>query len=114
MSWDATLTVDGACVGEWNYTHNTSRMIYTVLRAFRYDLTIPGRERWYEILDGQPATEADGYLEQIIGGLMEAPSLFRSMNPTNEWGDYDSLLAVLVEMRDRGRAYPSAVWEACG
>ena len=136
MSWDADLVVeiDGheIVVGDWNFTHNTNGMIRKVLDVAGIDYASkwigsgvrykPGEPptpftdepigNWYHALSGEPGPSP--VLETIVAGLMEAPSLFRSMNPPNGWGDYDSLLAVLVEMRDQGREYPSARWRTSG
>jgi len=140
MSWDADLytPIESAVLttsggrrqafedirlvhGSWNFTHNTSPMIYRTL-----PVVVPGwedapahpldgtRTRWYDLLNG--ATGADGaeLLDRIVNCLMEAPEMFRAMNPSNGWGDYDSLLDVLAEMRDAGRAHPTATWAASG
>ena len=110
--------------GWWNYTHNCSVMIYAVLEDAGIVLppsTRPctwlnretgewvdapeghGTISWWEHLDGMDGADgADGaaYLSQIITGLEADPERFRVMNPENGWGDYDSLVKVLREMRD--------------
>src|SRR5215510_13036902 len=115
VSWDAELYVmEGhrpVVLREWNYTHNTSRMIDRV-RGFAFPGSLD--DPWWRVLDGMSGEEGAVYLDTIIGGLMEAPALFRSMNPPNGWGDYDSLLGVLNEMRELSCAQPTARWGACG
>lgn len=134
MSWDADLytpvesfvlargggagTLSGKNArivhGSYNYTHNTSPMIYRTL-----PVVFPGWDRngdgpWYRILDGKTGPEGAELLDRIVNCFMEAPEMFRVMNPPNGWGDYDSLLGVLVDMRDAGRAHPTAKWETSG
>ena len=122
MSWDADL-IDvqrDICVGEWNYTHNTNRMATKVLETCRYEVPRSWMDGdgsgtcWFKLLDSQKGDESLAFLDLIIGGLMEAPSLFREMNPTNGWGDYDSFLAVLVSMRARAAKYPHCEWVVTG
>lgn len=40
--------------------------------------------RWYDYLNNVTGAEAEKYLEVVLGGLSEAPELFRSMNPEND------------------------------
>jgi hypothetical protein len=115
VSWDAYLVaeVDGnpVTVGEWNYTHNCNRMANHVVQTtmpLLDDLT------WWKHLDGMDGATGLAFLDVIVGGLMEAPTFFRCMNPTNGWGDFDSFLGVLIEMRDTAERYPSAKWSVSG
>jgi len=82
MSWDADF--DGR---SWNYTHNTNRMIRDI------------DPDWWDSLDGLSGAEGSALLGKIITGLESDPERFRAMNPENGWGDYDSLLGVLREMK---------------
>jgi len=111
MSWDASLTFQGVnewhSMGDWNYTHNTSRMIYAALGG-RKD------SAWYATLDGTSGSGGADYLHQIIVGLEADPEKFRALNPENGWGDYDSLLEVLHEMRSAGREWPEGKWWCSG
>lgn len=113
MSWDASLTY-GTMSRDWNYTHNCNSMIRRVLDALRIDYRHDESSPWWSVLDGITADEAQSTLDAIVGGLAEAPTLFRSMNPPNGWGDYDSLMSVLIDMRDTARACPAAVWDVSG
>lgn len=121
MSWDAHFSAraDGhlVSVGDWNYTHNTSGMIYKVLDTVGWER--PLRENghpsaWWDLLNGMSGAEGAKYLGVILGGLLEAPALFRQMNPENGWGDYDSLCETLEEMRATSERYPSGEWGADG
>ena len=102
MSWDAELTVDrtGESIGEWNYTHNTNRMIAWALawalddisRAWTFPLTVeptPRRKRppWWWALDDLTGAEGARLLSGVIGDLV-----------TKGWGDADSLVSVLRSM----------------
>lgn len=98
MSWDADLFQEfGPSLGDWNYTHNTSPMIYVVLRESGNEVD----GTWWNTLDGMDAPTSAKYLGLIIDGLVKDPARFRAMNPKNGWGDYDSLIQILKEMRDR-------------
>lgn len=120
MSWDATLHDDrGHCGGDWNYTHNTSPMIYEVLsRMGKSRLPAAAKQvgtdaRWYERLSGLDGKAGAEYLASIIVGLEADPDHFREMNPPNGWGDYDDLIRVLREMRDAVPDWPTT-WSASG
>lgn len=105
MSWDASLVDDrDQVVGEWNFTHNTSRMIYTAL---------PLLKPWWAQLSGLSGPEGAAFLHGIIKGLEADPERFRAMNPPNGWGDYDSLVAVLTAMRNAVPEWPTT-WHASG
>jgi hypothetical protein len=122
MSWDVTLTDDrGHTEGDWNYTHNTNHMIAAALKD-REDIEVPpcggslgpwiGPAWWYE-LNGKSGPDGAAYLARIIEGLEADPAKYRAMNPDNGWGDYESLVRVLAEMRDRVPDWPTS-WAASG
>lgn len=135
MSWDAHLTDDrGHTEGDWNYTHNTSRMIYAVLEdagivlpadtrpcqwldrekgQWHYAPNGHGSVPWWDHLDGMSGPDGAAYLHLIIRGLEADPERFRAMNPPNGWGDYEGLLKILTEMRDRVPEWPTT-WGASG
>ena len=125
MSWDAYLTNDrGHEEGEWNYTHNCNGMANAVLYD-GYDETLTtaeevlgiGRGRpsqtWWRELDGLSGPEGAALLDRIITGLEADPERFRAMNPENGWGDFDSFLKVLTEMRSAVPEWP-CTWSASG
>lgn len=133
MSWDADLIDDrGHCDGEWNYTHNCNRMANAVLDADelraaamrwwgergRADVVarveageITGT--WWECLDGLSGPEGAALLDRIIRGLEADPERFRTMNPSNGWGDYDSFVKVLCDMRAAVPEWPTT-WQVSG
>lgn len=114
MSWDAYLIDDrGHEEGFWNYTHNCNPMIEAALGEDIEATTEPwwqsictqgasplGRCCWWELLHGAEGPEGAALLDRVIRGLEAEPARFRAMNPQNGWGDYDSLLKVLTEMRN--------------
>lgn len=110
MSWDCDLdlhlTVDGNDIyhscGSWNYTYNTSPMIYDALGM--------KDGSWRELIEGKGGAEGAEVFARIVAGLEAAPEKYRAMNPENGWGNYDDLLGVMREMRDAGRKWPSAKW----
>lgn len=109
MSWDAGLVCEccGASRGSWNYTHNTNGMANAVLGA-----TSPGRS-WWQQLNNLSGANGAALLNRIIKALEAAPFRFRAMNPDNGWGDYDSFVKVLTEMRDAVPEYRT-YWEVSG
>jgi hypothetical protein len=133
VSWDASLIDDrGHYEGDWNYTHNTSPMIYAVLEDAGIELpasTRPcsllvdgewvsypngyGSISWWEHLDGMSGPEGAAYLDAIIRGLGADRERFVAMNPANGWGDYDNLVKMLSSMRDSVPEWPCR-WEASG
>ena len=109
MSWDADLIDDrGHSEGDWNYTHNTSRMANAVL----FDAEFP--ETWWKHLDGMTGADGAALLDRIIRGLEADPARFRAMNPENGWGDYDSFLGVLREMHKASLVEWPTKWSASG
>lgn len=115
MSWDVSLICDG-CGSEiidQNYTHNTSKMIYTVLREDPEFDQLAEHESWYKRLDGMSGPEGAAFLHRIIVGLKADPVRFREMNPDNGWGNYDQLVDILTKMRDRVPEAPTT-WRGYG
>jgi hypothetical protein len=122
MSWDATLVDDrGHVEGDWNYTHNCNDMIAAAMAAAGQP-TVPMcggplgpaiGPAWWDRLDQKSGPEGAALLTTIIHQLEADPAHYRAMNPDNGWGDYDSLLAVLREMRNSVPEWPT-VWEASG
>lgn len=122
MSWVAGLVNQRGQEGAtWGYTHNTSRMIYAVLRDEGYELPTSrlrvlngcGRATWWEHLNGTSGPEGARFLHLIVGGLERDPDRFRALNPENGWGDYDGLVVLLREMRASVPEWPTT-WEASG
>ena len=124
MSWDAELTDDrGHQEGWWNYTHNTNGMIEAALGDEIDDTLKPwwtvlgntamGKGSWWDLLDGSSGPEGAALLDHIIRNLEAEPGRFKEMNPENGWGDYDGLLGVLREMRDRVPEWPTT-WSVDG
>ncbi len=122
MSWDVDLIDDrGHTEGDWNYTHNTNDMIAAAYEA-QTGKTTPQcggslgfaiGPAWWERLDGATGEDGQQYLASIITALEVDPDRYRAMNPPNGWGDYDQLLDILREMRDRVPAWP-CTWKASG
>lgn len=106
MSWDIWAEIDTggehpARVGEsFNYTYNTSRMLYAV-----------GID-WNE-LTGKPLTEVLPVLKTGLGVLHAEPERFKAMNPPNGWGSYDGLCRVLQEVIAEFEKHPKAVLGSC-
>lgn len=113
MSWDATLTDDrGHLEGVWDYTHNVEPMVVDAIRRSP-ELFLADDQYWYQRLNGATGPDGRAFLAGIVAGLEADPDRYRAMNPPNGWGDYDGLLKVLREMRDRVPTWPTA-WSASG
>lgn len=107
MSWDADLYDDrGHCEGDWDYTHNCNRMANEVLAD--------DSETWWRRLNGMKGHDGAAFLTRIITGLEAEPDRFRAMNPENGWGDYDTFLKTLTDMRDRVPENWPTVWSTSG
>jgi hypothetical protein len=136
MSWNAYLVDDrGHTEGDWNYTHNCNHMAhiaaeeagivfpadtapcYALPKAADGRLTYypdgKGTISWWKHLDGMSGPDGAAYLDQIIRGLEADPERFRAKNPSNGWGDYDTFLKVLTEMRDAVPEWPTE-WSVNG
>lgn len=97
----------GCCentIKDWNYTYNIAPMIYVALGDDSF--------HWTDNLDGFSGHDASFFLDRLIDGMEEREDECRAMNPTNNWGDYDSFLAMLKEMAKYSRLYSeAAVWQ---
>lgn len=133
MSWSAWLTDDrGHAEGDWNFTHNCNGMVRAVLAdagvvlpdsthacsrpidgEWRHFPNGYGTISWWEHLDGMTGPKGAEFLHLIILRLEADPERFRAMNPPNNWGDYDSLVKVLTDMRDRVPEWPTT-WSTHG
>lgn len=124
MSWDASLSLASGryTLRDWNYTHNTNRMIGEALRWIEgqsppeTDHPVMGPligPAWWRRLDGTSGADGAAYLDKIVTALEARPTVYRAMNPENGWGDYDGLLEVLRGMRDAVPPEPT-VWWASG
>lgn len=81
-------------------THNLGRMAYHV-GIYRH-LWRP------EELGITQASELIEPLEQAIAKLEADPRTFKSFNPSNGWGDYETLLTFLRDVRSACKAHPDA------
>ena len=121
MSWDAYLIdPEEGVVLEQNYTHNCNKMISTALEESGYG-DIPKHwlighlgGSWFDILNEMPGDTGAELLDIIIEKFINDPKRFKAMNPPNGWGSYETLLPILIAMRDKGRDYPNAKWEVHG
>lgn len=116
MSWNAYFrrpTCEHCGVqpeaSDWNYTFNVTPMVTAALD----EVDSPTPSYWKQ-LNGMTGAEGAVFLSTIVERLEADPPRFRKMNPANNWGDYDGLLAVLREMRDESKAYPNARWTTTG
>jgi hypothetical protein len=122
VSWDATLYDDrGHCEGDWNFTHNCNGMIAqalldidgTVVEECDGPLGPAIGPAWWRRLDGMAGPDGAAFLDRVLRGLEADPEKFRAMNPDNGWGDYDSLVKTLAEMRNAVPEWPTQ-WSASG
>ena len=87
-------------------------MVNAAAEAAGYDLD---GESWFRWLNGETLSSAQPFFRAVVCELEANPDTYRAMNPENGWGNYDSLLEVLREMRDvQVPSPPSLVWETYG
>lgn len=108
MGWDAHLECQtcGSTLGDWNYTHNTSRMVYE-------SGAVDGKPSvsWWAALEGMEGPDGAAFLDGIIRALDADPERFIALNPPNGWGDYE-FLGVLRSMRAAVPEFPTKWWAA--
>lgn len=99
MSLDVNLVVERpVSVHTGNITHNLGRMAAAVRVSLKYTL--------YDILwhpDDHGFTRADeiaDYLDTAFNVLLSEPEYFRSFNPENGWGSYETLVNFVYEYRN--------------
>lgn len=123
MGWEAHLhNAEDYCLGEWSYTHNCNRMLNAALGIDpepKWSDPLPaqldGRNvvmvarplTWIERLAGLPGPTGAALLHGLITTLERDPLRFQEMNPESGWGDYDTILATLIEMRNSVPEYPT-------
>ncbi len=102
MSWDADIFDEhGRPVHwGWNYTHNTTGMIWEALKAA--GIEGPDGSFWL-MVDGKTSAEVRPLLAAILGQFDADPDRYRKLNPDNGWGDFDSFRDVLREMHDAAK-----------
>ena len=103
MGWYAYLKDDrGHEEGEWNYTSNCNQMAQTTLPE--------GSDHWLDLLNDSDGPTGAKLLDGIIRAILSDPQRFEAMNPDNGWGDRQSFLRVLTEMRNSVPERPT-VWK---
>jgi hypothetical protein len=103
MGWYAYLKDDrGHEEGEWNYTSNCNQMAQTTLPE--------GSDHWLDLLNDSDGPTGAKLLDGIIRAILSDPQRFEAMNPDNGWGDRQSFLRVLTEMRNSVPEWPT-VWK---
>jgi len=102
MGWGIWAEIDagGATmeqIGEsYNYTYNTSPMLYDV-----------GID-WHK-LTGKPLSEVVPILKIGLAKLKAEPKRYEAMNPKNGWGSYDGLCKILGEIIAEFETMPKAI-----
>jgi hypothetical protein len=104
VSYDIQLVIDTggpepAPIGHgWNYTANCAPM----WRAAGID---------FAAISGSTVYMVTPDLECAIETLKAAPERFRTMDPPNGWGSYDTLLPALEELLAEWKRHPMATVE---
>jgi hypothetical protein len=111
MSWDVSLSCDSChhTIGDWNYTSNITPMLSIARGAYEGS---SGPIKWSTDLDGATGPEGKKIIDGIIKDLESAPTYYRSLNPKNGWGDYDSILETLKEMSAAVPEAPTHWWKS--
>jgi hypothetical protein len=82
---------------DWNYTYNIRPMTEKAGLRSLTDL--------HNLL----ASEALPIIASVIEAMEADPEDFRALNPANGWGDYDTLLERLHDLRDELATHPAAI-----
>ena len=81
---------------DWNYTYNVQPM------------TDRAGLRSLNLLNGVNAQVASLALATVIDRMADDPSGYRALNPANGWGDYDTFLGRLRDLREHLLTVPKA------
>jgi hypothetical protein len=112
MGWTAGLHDDrGHLEGDWQYTYNTSRMVYLALDRNEYTFD---ERNWIMHLNEMTGAEGAEFLGLVIKEMEGDPEAFRALDPPNGWGDYDGMLRVLKEMHQACLVEWPTIWSASG
>lgn len=102
MSWDVSVCIDTggeylATVAEaGNHTSNVAPMYFEAMGVALRDL------------DEKPALEIIPLLRKGIAEMEDDPGKYRKMNPSNNWGSYESALNFLRKILVMCVAHPKA------
>lgn len=102
MSYDVTFEIDTGgpepvSVADFNITSNVGGMFCMAL----------GRKEGIKYLDGERATHALFSVEIMLAAFISDPAFFRTLNPTNGWGDSLAAYVFLTKLRDACLAHPA-------
>lgn len=103
MSYDVYLVIDtgGAepvsVTNSRNYTYNCSPM-------FRHAFGGDGLHN----IDGKTGAHACPLLEAAVSNMRSSPDFYRTMNPPNGWGKYETALKFLENIAADCRDHPKA------
>lgn len=138
MSWDVDLIVPGldAWSGpSWNYTHNINPMINDAMTRAGIPFELwpgssaegwwenrDGTPAWFDVIDGRPGPEGLRIVTAVLNEWDNDPAHYRTMNPENGWGSFDSDLdghnggvrRVFREMAAAATTEAPIVWRASG
>jgi hypothetical protein len=72
---------------------------------------------WVYSLSGQKVIDTLPKFRSMLENLKADPDTYRAMNPSNGWGDYDRLVALLDQILIRAQeiveSVPDAQWWEC-
>lgn len=93
MSWDFYILKDKCPTcgrAEELYWRNYTSNMYPMLARANFE--------WDEI-EGKSTKEAATALDRVIEELASNPDVYRPLQPSNGWGQYDTFLEALKELR---------------
>lgn len=102
MSWDVSFRIDVGA-GNQREAEDAGNMTYNVSPMYYEALGGDGLRG----LDGRLAWDALPDLERAVADMEARPATYRTMNPQNGWGDYESALNYLRRIRDIARECPA-------
>lgn len=99
-------------VGSFNYTHNLGKMAGEVKYGHSLHDTLYYLLWRPEEIDITQAGQMIPHLEKSIEILENMPAFFKTFNPPNKWGDYDTFLGFCKEVLKCCKENPDAEVEA--
>ena len=70
----------------------------------------------FDALYNSEGKHAKDVVNELTSGYKKmslAPNIYKKLNPSNGWGDYDTALVWLKELIDACDAYPEAIVRIC-
>lgn len=105
MSYDIAI-VKKHTIHNYNYTYNIYDMFKEAASKSELDSITS-----IKVLDGYPCAEVAGILKDIITEMRSDPEHYKTFNPENGWGSYQSFISVLQSIYEDCLDHPDCEFE---